>query len=375
MPVAWRKGDFSALLDPAQTGAQRHPALQPVFAGRHHRAARSVSQQRHSRQPAEFGGDEAVCNNQTLYPAPQYNRFTDSELLLHQPRAICTATRATSSWTGGPRKRTTSRRVSPTAARINPGLNTFPLLYNSFNTSPFQNGVINWTRTISPRLVNEARVGVNNVMLDNGGADKGLGDIAQQAGHPECGAGLLLWPSTAAAFNYATGIGNANIGTQQLFANTTYHYADNLTITRGRHMMKMGGQCTAPVDQRLLLRQQRPQRLHQLHRPLYRAERRQPRGHTDRRGRLHAGSARATIGRGLADRNLGPALHHLRLLLPGRLARHQQSDPESRAALGIPHAAGWRSRTARRTSTCSRDNVVAAPASANLVRRPERRRR
>ena len=28
-----------------------------------------------------------------------------------------------------------------------PGLNTFPLFYNSFNTSPFQNGVLNWTRT------------------------------------------------------------------------------------------------------------------------------------------------------------------------------------------------------------------------------------
>ena len=37
-------------------------------------------------------------------------------------------------------------------------------------------------------------------------------------------------------------LGNANIGVQQLFANTTYHYADNLTLIRGRHMMKMGGQ-------------------------------------------------------------------------------------------------------------------------------------
>ena len=51
-----------------------------------------------------------------------------------------------------------------------PGVNTAPFLYNSFNIAPFQNGVINWTRTISPRLVNEARVGVNNLMLNNGGA-------------------------------------------------------------------------------------------------------------------------------------------------------------------------------------------------------------
>jgi hypothetical protein len=40
----------------------------------------------------------------------------------------------------------------------------------------------------------------------------------------------------------ANSIGSANIGTQQLFANTTFQYADNLTLIKGRHMMKMGGQ-------------------------------------------------------------------------------------------------------------------------------------
>jgi hypothetical protein len=120
----------------------------------------------------------------------------------------------------------------------NPGVNSFPLFYNSFNTSPFQNGVINWTRTISPTLVNEARVGVNNVMLVNGGADKGLGNIATNAGIANAGPGLL----SLQGFTYMSAIGNANIGVQQLFANTTFHYADNFTVIRGRHMMKMGFQ-------------------------------------------------------------------------------------------------------------------------------------
>src|SRR5207249_1742906 len=35
----------------------------------------------------------------------------------------------------------------------NPGVSTFPLFFNSFNTSPFRAAVINWTRSISPRLV------------------------------------------------------------------------------------------------------------------------------------------------------------------------------------------------------------------------------
>ncbi len=118
-----------------------------------------------------------------------------------------------------------------------PGVNTAPFLYNSFNIAPFQNGVVNWTRTINPRVVNEARVGVNNLMLNNGGEDKGLGDIATKLGIQNAGSGLL----SLQGFAFTTGLGSANIGTQQLFATTTYHYADNLTLIRGRHMMKMGG--------------------------------------------------------------------------------------------------------------------------------------
>lgn len=120
-----------------------------------------------------------------------------------------------------------------------PSVNTFPLYYNSFNTSPFKAGVINWTRTISPSTVNELRLGVNYILLNNGGADKGLGNLAQQLGIQGVPTGLM-----ELAFNngYANTIGNANVGTQQLFANTTYQVSDNLTVMKGRHMMKMGGQ-------------------------------------------------------------------------------------------------------------------------------------
>jgi hypothetical protein len=119
-----------------------------------------------------------------------------------------------------------------------PETNSFPLLYNVFNIAPFQAGVVNWTHTFSPSVVNEARAGVNNIMLNNGGEDKGLGNIAQQLGIQGVPDGLM----SLEFGGFATNVGNMNIGTQQLFANTTYHYADNLTIIRGRHMMKMGGQ-------------------------------------------------------------------------------------------------------------------------------------
>ena len=119
-----------------------------------------------------------------------------------------------------------------------PGVNTFPLLYNSFGTAPFQAGVLNWTRLISPSMVNEARFGVNNITLENGGEDKGLGDLARKFGIAGADPGL---PGIAFG-GYASSIGSTNIGTQYRGANTTYHWADNVIVTRGRHMMKTGGQ-------------------------------------------------------------------------------------------------------------------------------------
>jgi hypothetical protein len=123
-----------------------------------------------------------------------------------------------------------------------PGQNSFPLTFNSFNHAPFQNGVINWTRSISPTVVNEARVGANRIMNWNGGEDKGLGNVAESLGIQngnDRGPGLMAINFTG---GYSNGIGSANIGTQQKFPNNTYHFADNLTLIRGRHMMKMGGQ-------------------------------------------------------------------------------------------------------------------------------------
>lgn len=120
-----------------------------------------------------------------------------------------------------------------------PSVNTFPLTYNGFAIAPFQAGVINWTRTISPTIVNELRLGVNHIMMNNGAEDKGLGNIATDLGIANVPVGLL---SLQFSGGLAGSIGNANIGTQQMFSNTTYHYADNMTVIRGRQMIKFGGQ-------------------------------------------------------------------------------------------------------------------------------------
>ncbi|MGA2118945.1 MAG: carboxypeptidase regulatory-like domain-containing protein [Bryobacteraceae bacterium] len=236
MPMAWRSGDFSSLLDTTQTGKAPIQLYNPYSLNTSTglRAAFPNNQIPTSMlNPAAY----KLVNDVQFYPAPQYARFTTpnfyygswSQLYGDQGDVKV-------DWRPEEKDYITTRLSK--ARQDNPGVNTMPIFYGSFNTSPFANGVLNWTRTISPKIVNEARVGINFVTLNSGGADEGAGNLAQTVGINNAGTGLLYLEG----FNYLTAVGSENIGTQSDFANTTFHYADNLTIIRGRHMMKMGGQ-------------------------------------------------------------------------------------------------------------------------------------
>lgn len=243
MPTAWRTGDFSALLDPTQTGGKVIQLYNPY----------SLDPTTGLRAPFPnnvipttllSSAASKLLNDPSLYPAPQYNRFTTPNYYYTASSYLYTDQGDIKTDWRPEEKDYFTVRLSK-GRQDNPGLNSFPLFYNSFNRAPTQNGVINWTRTFSPRLVNEFRVGVNNVLQVNGGADKGLGDIAQKVGIQNAGSGLLALGAGVnggSAFNWASSLGSANIGAQQNFANTAFHYADNVTYIHGRHMMKMGGQ-------------------------------------------------------------------------------------------------------------------------------------
>jgi Carboxypeptidase regulatory-like domain/TonB dependent receptor/TonB-dependent Receptor Plug Domain len=237
LPMAWRQGDFSSLLS----------ASGPFSVGKVIQLYNPFSLDATTGTRAPFAGNIIptsllspaafkLVNNLSLYPAPQTTTVSTSNYSYAAASALNSDQGDFKlDWRPEEKDYFTSRYSK--GRQDNPGINTMPLFYNSFNVSPFQNGVINWTRTFSPRVVNEFRFGVNNVLLYNGGADKGLGDIGLSNGIAAAGPGLL----SLQGFSYAAALGNANIGAQQIFANTTFHYADNLTLIRGRHMMKMGG--------------------------------------------------------------------------------------------------------------------------------------
>ncbi len=124
-----------------------------------------------------------------------------------------------------------------------PSTTTFPLSFGSLNQAPFKAAVINHTKTFGPTLVNEARFGVNRIILDNGGVDfNSVGNVGEElgiTGSNDRGPGL---PAIQFNNGLASTIGSQNIGTQALFANTTFHLADNMTHIRGKHTIKFGGQ-------------------------------------------------------------------------------------------------------------------------------------
>ena len=233
IPTEFRNGDFSRwlteqkvqLYDPATTDAAGN--RQPFVNNQIPIARRNIVATN-------------LFNNQSLYPLPLNTALRYNQLNAASSQLI------TDQFDGKVDVKLTDKddlsvRYS-WGRQEQPGFNSFPLVFNSFNHSPFQNGVINWTRTISPTKVNELRIGVNRVMLWNGGTDKGLGNVADKlgiAGVNDGGPGLMGLSFTG---GFASGIGSANIGTQQKFPNNTFHYADNFTLVRGHHMMKMGGQ-------------------------------------------------------------------------------------------------------------------------------------
>jgi Carboxypeptidase regulatory-like domain/TonB dependent receptor len=127
----------------------------------------------------------------------------------------------------------------------NPTTNSQPLLYNSSgnNTFPLWNGVVNYTRTISPNLINEARFGVNYYPAEA---------ITQSVGSANAGS---LIPGEPTGFLPGLAFLGAPVGGAQngpfafgtvdapeLFHQTTIQFEDTATMTHGAHVLHFGFQ-------------------------------------------------------------------------------------------------------------------------------------
>jgi Carboxypeptidase regulatory-like domain/TonB dependent receptor len=114
-----------------------------------------------------------------------------------------------------------------------------PLTYNSFANYPTHNGVLDWTRAVRPSFVNDARIGVNYVLINNGAVGNGLPDLNKTFGIPGVPSDILTGMSFSTN-NFISNFGNSNV--YQLFADTVIQYEDTAIWTKGPHTMRFGFQ-------------------------------------------------------------------------------------------------------------------------------------
>ncbi|HEX4169030.1 MAG TPA: carboxypeptidase regulatory-like domain-containing protein [Bryobacteraceae bacterium] len=120
----------------------------------------------------------------------------------------------------------------------NPTTNSQPLDYNSFGVFPVHNGVLDYTRTVTPSIVNDLRGGVNYMIGNTGTSASSLPNLAQQFGIPGVQSDIL--PSQTISGGFANSIGNSD--NVQLFATTVIQYGDTVIWTKGNHTLKFGFQ-------------------------------------------------------------------------------------------------------------------------------------
>ena len=116
---------------------------------------------------------------------------------------------------------------------------TLPATITTARSRRPQNFVLTWSRTISPSTINEARIGFNRATVVSDYNDwAGVGNANAKIGI----AGSQAIPGLS---SIRIGQGLTDVGTaftnERNYTNT-FHYGDNLSIARGKHFFKMGGQ-------------------------------------------------------------------------------------------------------------------------------------
>ena len=128
------------------------------------------------------------------------------------------------------------------AYQNNPSTNSQVLYGNSYGTTPIHNTAGAWTRMINTNIVNDARLGWNHIILNNGtswapnvgqfGNTLGIGN-----GNPPGMDGLL---ALGLSNTVVSSLGNS--GSAVSFDDQVWQGEDSITWTRGHHTFKFGGQ-------------------------------------------------------------------------------------------------------------------------------------
>jgi len=128
------------------------------------------------------------------------------------------------------------------AFQNNPALYSQELVGNSYSTTPIYNTVGDWTRTLTPNVLNDFRFGWSHITLNSGNSwDSNVGQIGNTLGigngNPGSLPGLLALNFSNSTVN---GIGQSE--ETQSFDDHVWQGEDSISWTHGRHTFKFGGQ-------------------------------------------------------------------------------------------------------------------------------------
>jgi hypothetical protein len=108
-------------------------------------------------------------------------------------------------------------------------------------SNPVQHAVISYTKVISPRMVNDARIGFNRFVLDYTQADAAPGDnLGNLLGIRNANSHPLQYALPIINNNNYAGVGHSRSLPIYRRSNT-FHYQDNVTFSTGAHTLKFGG--------------------------------------------------------------------------------------------------------------------------------------
>ncbi len=232
-PPAWRNGDLSVfttpIRDPLKTGACTAADRTACFPGNIIPANRIVN-------PVA----KALFADTKLYPLPSRLQAGTAVGLVD----VVTATRFDShqfdnkiDWRIS-QKDNFSGRYSFQRGVTNTPQGSLPTNITGKSFIRPQNIALNWTRTISPTVINEARVGFNRAVFISEFNDwAGVGNLNNKLGIP----GSQVIPGLALV-SAGNGVSFGTRAVNEDNVTNTFHYGDNLTILRGRHSLKVGGQ-------------------------------------------------------------------------------------------------------------------------------------
>jgi hypothetical protein len=123
----------------------------------------------------------------------------------------------------------------------NPTTQTYELANNGFTdfNYPLKNGVIGWTRTISPSLINDFRAGFSYFPVNQGFTNPTGQNLPQMFGIPGTTSSFL--PSIQGLFGNVANIANS-LAQFNTFADTVLQIGDSIVKTHGNHEFHAGVQ-------------------------------------------------------------------------------------------------------------------------------------